>query len=218
MSGGRCRRVSMPASAHSGVTRRSPSNCAARAGRWRPTALPDRAAGVSEPAARNIETIARLEREALHDRSRLDRFTDAVTAAAGSPLFIVGHAIWFGVWIAVNVMSGRPFDPYPFGLLMLAVSLEAIFLSAAVLMTQNRMQRQADKRAHLDLQVNLLAEQELTTMLKMLAGICQRLDVTVNERDGQVQQLLKDTDIQTIATALDRELPDATTAPSSAPE
>jgi uncharacterized membrane protein len=180
--------------------------------------LPDNAPGVAEPAARNIEAIATLEREALHDRSRLDRFTDAVTATAGSPLFIVGHAIWFAAWIAVNVTSDHPFDPYPFGLLMLVVSLEAIFLSAAVLMTQNRMQRQADKRAHLDLQVNLLAEQELTTMLKMLTGLCQRLDVKVVERGDKVQQLLEETDIQTISTALDRELTGSSTAsPSSAP-
>ena len=177
--------------------------------------MPGKAA-VPEPAARNIEAIAALEREALHDRSRLDRFTDAVTAAAGSPVFIVGHAVWFGGWIALNVSREHPFDPYPFGLLMLVVSLEAIFLSAAVLMTQNRMQRQADKRAHLDLQVNLLAEQELTTMLKMLTGICQRLDVPVAVRDENVDQLAKDTDIHTIAAALDRELTDAT-APSPAP-
>jgi len=180
--------------------------------------LSDKAAAVPEPAARNIEAIAALEREALQDQSRLDRFTGAVTAAAGSPVFLVAHAIWFTGWIAFNVTRERPPDPYPFGLLMLIVSLEAIFLSAAVLMTQNRMQRQADKRAHLDLQVNLLAEQELTTILKMLTGLCQRLDVHVNEGDGQIQQLLEDTDIQTLATALDRELPDATTTePSSAP-
>ena len=178
--------------------------------------MPDKAA-VPEPAARNIEAIASLEREALLDQSRLDRFTGAVTAAAGSPVFLVAHAIWFTGWIAFNVTREQPPDPYPFGLLMLIVSLEAIFLSAAVLMTQNRMQRQADKRAHLDLQVNLLAEQELTTMLKMLTGLCQRFGINVNERDGQVQQLLEDTDIQTLATALDRELPDATTEPSSAP-
>jgi len=61
---------------------------------------------VSELAARNIEAIAALEREALHDRSRLDRFTAAITRAAGSPIFIVGHALWFGGWIALNVMSG----------------------------------------------------------------------------------------------------------------
>ena len=179
--------------------------------------LPDKATAVPEPAARNIAAIAALEREALHDRSRLDRFTDAVTAAAGSPVFIVGHAVWFGGWIALNVTGDHPFDPYPFGLLMLVVSLEAIFLSAAVLMSQNRMQRQADKRAHLDLQVNLLAEQELTTMLKMLTGLCQRLDVNIIEHDGQVEQLLKETNIHTIADALDRELTGSATAPSSAP-
>ncbi|HEV8212099.1 MAG TPA: DUF1003 domain-containing protein [Vicinamibacterales bacterium] len=177
--------------------------------------MSDKAAAVPEPAARNIEAIASLEREALHDQSRLDRFTGAVTAAAGSPLFLVAHAIWFAGWIVFNVTRAQPPDPYPFGLLMLIVSLEAIFLSAAVLMTQNRMQRQADKRAHLDLQVNLLAEQELTTMLKMLRGLCHRLDVPIGTHDGQVEQLLEDTDIQTLATALDREMPDATTAPSS---
>lgn len=171
---------------------------------------------VAHPSVRNIEAIATLERAALHDRTRLDRFTDAVTATAGSPVFIVGHAAWFAGWITLNLAREHPFDPYPFGLLMLIVSLEAIFLSAAVLMTQNRMQRQADKRAHLDLQVNLLAEQELTTMLKMLAGICRHLNVTIDARDGHVEQQLADTDIHTISAAIDRELADAT-APSSAP-
>jgi uncharacterized membrane protein len=173
-------------------------------------------AAISEPAARNIEAIAALERDALHERSRVDRFTGAVTAAAGSPAFLLLHAVWFTGWIVLNTARRPAFDPYPFGLLMLIVSLEAIFLSAAVLMTQNRMQRQADKRAHLDLQVNLLAEQELTTMLKMLTAIGQRLDVT-EARDGAVAQLAKDTDIQTIAVAIDRELTDTPTAPSSAP-
>ena len=177
----------------------------------------DKPATVPETAARNIETIANLERRALHDRSRLDRFTDAVTSSAGSPLFIVGHAVWFGGWIAVNLMRDRPFDPYPFGLLMLAVSLEAIFLSAAVLMTQNRMQRQADKRAHLDLQVNLLAEQELTAILQMLQGLCRRLDVKVEGPDDRVEQLTEDTDIRTLALALERELADPATEPSSEP-
>lgn len=172
-------------------------------------------ARVPDPAARNIEAIAALEREALHDRTQLDRFTDRVTAAAGSPAFIIAHAVWFGGWIVYNATRDHAFDPYPFGLLMLVVSLEAIFLSAAVLMTQNRMQRQADKRAHLDLQVNLLAEQELTTMLKMLAGICRRLEVAVESRDANVDQLVKDTDIHTIAVAIDRELTDATDQPSA---
>jgi uncharacterized membrane protein len=81
-------------------------------------------------------------------------------------------------------MRERPFDPFPFGFLMLLVSLEAIFLTAIVLMTQNRMRRQADKRAHLDLQVNLLAEQELTAMLQMLNALCERMGVAAPARDS----------------------------------
>jgi len=179
--------------------------------------LPDKRAGVPEPAARNIEAIAALEREALHDRSRLDRFTDLVTHAAGSPAFLVGHAIWFGGWIAINAWRTPPFDPYPFSLLMLVVALEAIFLSAAVLMTQNRMQRQADKRAHLDLQVNLLAEQELTAILQMLTAVCRRLGVEEAPGAAEVGDLLAQTDIHTLSAAIDRELPDAPTSRSSAP-
>jgi uncharacterized membrane protein len=179
-----------------------------------------KAAGVPEPAARNIAAIATLERAARSDRTRLDRFTDVVTTAAASPLFLVAHGLWVGGWITINVLRPGPFDPYPFGLLMLVVSLEAIFLSAAVLMTQNRMQRQADKRAHLDLQVNLLAEQELTAILRMLTALSQRLGVEVPQTAGAVRELLEQTDIHTLSDALDRELPDAasTPAPSSAPE
>jgi uncharacterized membrane protein len=178
--------------------------------------LPDSGRAVPEPAARNIEAIGALERSALQDRSWLDRVTTAVTAAAGHPLFLFSHAIWFAGWIGYNVIGDRPFDPYPFGLLMLIVALEAVLLTTAVLMKQNRMQRQAERRTHLDLQVNLLAEQELTTMLKMLAGICERLDVKIPAGRGSVDQLVKETDINTIASAIDREM-DETTASSSAP-
>lgn len=181
--------------------------------------MPVKTTTVPEPAARNIEAIAALERAARSDRTRLDRFTDAVTTAAGSPAFIVGHAIWFAAWIVINVMRPGPFDPYPFGLLMLVVSLEAIFLSAAVLMTQNRMQHQADKRAHLDLQVNLLAEQELTAILRMLTAVSQRLGIDPAQAADRVDQLLEQTDIEKLSAALDQKLPDAATspAPSSAP-
>jgi uncharacterized membrane protein len=173
-----------------------------------------------EPAARNIEAIAALEREALHHRTAIDRITDAVTAAAGSAAFVLVHAALFGAWIALNATGKLTFDPYPFNLLMLVVSLEAIFLTSMVLMTQNRMTRQADKRAHLDLQVNLLAEQELTAMLQMLSALCQCVGVEVKVRDRRVEQLLKDTDIHQLANALDRELTDekaAATETESAP-
>lgn len=182
--------------------------------------MPHKGTGVPGPAARNIEAIAALERAALHDRTPLDRFTDVITHAAGSPAFIIAHAIWFATWIAINVWREPPFDSYPFGLLILLVSLEAIFLTGAVLMTQNRMQRQADKRAHLDLQVNLLAEQELTAILQLLHKMAERLGVDTVESGGRIEELLAETNVHTLSAAIDREFPDSSpsaTAASSAP-
>lgn len=158
-------------------------------------------------ASDNIRLIASLERQALHDRTALDRVTDTITSTAGSPIFVIAHAAWFTVWIGLNV-TGHQFDPFPFNLLTLIVSLEAIFLTGFVLMTQNRMTRQADRRAHLDLQVNMLAEQELTTMLQMLTALCERAGVPGAARDARVAQMAKETDIHTIADAIDRELVD----------
>src|SRR4029077_1517302 len=108
------------------------------------------------------------------------------------------HAVWFAAWIVWNTM--RPaFDPFPYSLLNLVVALEAVFLTSVVLMKQNYMTRLADRRAHLDLQVNLLAEQELTAMLHMLHGLCTNAGVHVAIRDERVQQLLAETDIRKIA-------------------
>jgi len=98
------------------------------------------------------------------------------------------------------------FDPYPFSLLNVFVSLEAIFLTSFVLMTQNRMTKQADRRAHLDLQVNLLAEQELTAILQMLYALCQKAGTCARINDVRVEQLLRDTDIVQLAITLEKEL------------
>ena len=106
------------------------------------------------------------------------------------------------------MISGiEPFDPFPFGFLTLVVSLEAIFLSVFVLMSQNRMTRQADKRAHLDLQIDLLAEQELTTILHMLRALCAKHGVDVDVPNERMRQQLKDTDVHTLASTLDKRLP-----------
>ncbi len=121
--------------------------------------------------------------------------------------FIVAHAALFIGWILFNRDVSR-IDPFPFNLLTLIVSLEAIFLTGFVLMTQNRMTRQADRRAHLDLQVNMLAEQELTAILNMVYGLTERAGVKVDIRDARVRELLKTTDVQKLAVALDRELSD----------
>jgi uncharacterized membrane protein len=146
--------------------------------------------------------LAQKERD---DRTGIDRLAEAVAHVAGSTPFIVIHAIWFTAWIVLNT-TRFAFDPYPYSLLNLVVALEAVFLTSVVLMTQNHMTRLADRRAHLDLQVNLLAEQELTAILHMLHGLCTQAGVNVAIRDERVQQLLTETDIRKIAVALDRGL------------
>jgi uncharacterized membrane protein len=88
------------------------------------------------------------------------------------------------------------------------MSVEAIFLAVFVLMSQNRMTRQADHRAHLNLQVDLLAEQELTTMLRMLYALCQRHGVDIDISSERVRGLLKETDVQKLASDLEQRLPD----------
>ena len=106
----------------------------------------------------------------------------------------------------LNRGAGR-FDPFPYSLLNVLVSLEAIVLTSFVLMTQNRMTHQTDRRAHLDLQVNLLAEQELTAILQMLYALCQKAGTCARVNDARVDQLLRETDIVQLAVALDKELP-----------
>src|ERR1700687_5263339 len=156
------------------------------------------------PVVHNIQAMVQLEQDALDKRTPVDRVIAAVTRVAGSTTFIVVHAVWFTIWIALNT-TRYAFDAYPFSLLNLVVALEAVFLTSVVLMTQNQMARLTDRRAQLDLQVNLLAEQELTAMLHMLHGLCAHAGVKVTIRDERVQQLLTETDIHKIAVALDRE-------------
>jgi uncharacterized membrane protein len=159
---------------------------------------------LEHPVGVNVQAIGQLERDMLNQQTLIDRVTAAITRVTGSAPFIAAHAVWFGLWILLNTTRYR-FDAYPFQLLNLVVALEAVFLTSVVLMTQNRMAQVADRRAHLDLQVNMLAEQELTAMLHMLHGLCAHAGVQVSIQDERVQQLLEETDIHKIAVALDRE-------------
>jgi uncharacterized membrane protein len=156
------------------------------------------------PVALNVQTIAKLERDEVSRMTLVDRVSSTITQVAGSASFIAAHVVWFAMWMVLN-STRHTFDAYPFQLLNLVVALEAVFLTSVVLMTQNRMAQLADRRAHLDLQVNMLAEQELTAMLHMLHGLRTRAGVRVSIRDERLQQLLKDTDIQKIVVALDGE-------------
>jgi uncharacterized membrane protein len=147
-----------------------------------------------------------LERASRDNRSYVARITDAVSGLASSPTFIVAHLLWFGLWIGGNTIGGLRFDLYPFNLLTLAVSLEAIVLTGFVLMAQARMTQQADKRAHLDLQVNLLAEQELTAILRVQCLMAERAGIDIATVDPRMQALRNRTNVQQLADAIDTEM------------
>jgi len=100
-----------------------------------------------------------------------------------------------------------PFDPFPFSLLTSIVSLEAIFLTLFVLASQNRLTRETDKRAHLDLQVNLLAEQEMTVVLRMLKELCEHFNLTATARSEIFRGLIRQTDVGELAERVERDLP-----------
>jgi|SRR5687768_12407326 len=160
---------------------------------------------------KNIRAIADLEEHALHQRGTASRISDAISRATGSAPFALFHIVGFGAWFVLNtkmVPAIEPFDPYPFNFLTLVVSLEAIFLSVFVLMSQNRLTRQAEMRTHLDLQVNMLAEQELTAILRMVEGLCKKHGVEVPMREDRLEELVKETDVHTVAAALEDRLPD----------
>jgi uncharacterized membrane protein len=137
----------------------------------------------SDIMRKNVAALAEMQRQALAQRSVQDRAADAITDFAGSMAFVYVHAVWFGLWVLLNVGLLRvphltEFDPFPFGLLTMVVSLEAIFLSTFILVSQNRQAKLSERRAEIDLQVNMLAEQKATKVLEMLDQMAQQLDAS----------------------------------------
>lgn len=154
----------------------------------------------------NIHAVAKLELEALRPRSSIDRLTEQVTRAASSPLFTVVHVLWFGAWILMGTLGPWRFDPYPFNFLTLVVSLEAIVLTGFVLRDQSRMAQINDQRAHLDLQVNLLAEEELTTILSIVCGLAGHVGYDPHAGNPKLKELLAHTNVKALADQIEREL------------
>jgi uncharacterized membrane protein len=152
-------------------------------------------AGVVE---RNIRTLLEQRREHERRRSLDERIADAVTYFAGSMRFVYLHVVVFGLWIAINLgwLPVRPFDP-TFVVLAMAASVEAIFLSTFVLISQNRMAALADKRADLDLQISLLAEHEISRVIALLTVIAERMDIE-QARDPELAELARDVEPQRV--------------------
>jgi uncharacterized membrane protein len=165
----------------------------------------------SDAIRRNIELVAKLEERFLERRSFSERSADAIAAFCGSMTFVVVHAAGYSLWILINtgLIPGIPqFDKFPFLLLSMVVSLEAIFLSTFVLMAQNRMNKRADSRAHLDLQINLLTEKEMTLVLQMLRQIGTRLGIDEKFQKDEIEQLSAETPVELVADQLKEKIPD----------
>ena len=142
----------------------------------------------------NIRTIVRLRQNAARARSLQDKIADVVTDYSGRTVFVYIHIVWFGIWILFNEghYGFKPFDPFPYGLLTMLVSLEAIFLSTFVLISQNRLSQEAERRADLDLHIGLLTEHELTRALRMLDAIQHKLEI-VHDDDRELADLEMET-------------------------
>lgn len=162
------------------------------------------ATSVEDLTEQNVRAIVELEEVAKAHRSRSQRLAHAIAAFCGTLTFVWIHVVWFGGWVLANTLPGlHHLDPFPYTFLTLLVSLEAIFLSTFILISQNEETRLTERRNALDLQINLLTEQENTKMLCMLAQIAKKLDVDL-QGDPTLAVLEQATRPQKLAEQIDR--------------
>jgi uncharacterized membrane protein len=143
-----------------------------------------RAHSLNELTQRNVELIGRMEKESEAQRTFGARAADVFTAAVGSWTFLIAQTAILAAWIAVNLVAwAYRWDPYPFILLNLVLSFQAAYATPIIMMSQNRQARLSERRNHLDLQINLLAEQETTEILRLLRKLCAKSGVSL---EGEV--------------------------------
>ena len=162
------------------------------------------ARSVDDLTERNVRSIIELERAARSKLTVSQRLAQRISTFCGSMPFVWVHVAWFACWITLNVLPGvRHVDPFPFTFLTLIVSLEAIFLTTFILISQNEETRVSERRNALDLQINLLTEQENTQMLRMLEQIAKKVGVSFDD-DPTVSVLEQATRPEKLAAQIDR--------------
>ncbi|HEX6630891.1 MAG TPA: DUF1003 domain-containing protein, partial [Gemmatimonadaceae bacterium] len=140
-------------------------------------------------------------------RTRAQALADGLTRVASSPTFLLVHLLWFAVWILANVglLGVHPFDPFPFGLLTLVLSIEAIVLTIFVLMSQGREATIAELREEITLQVNLRIEEEVTKTLQLVTGLYARLGFPLGA-DADLRDMLRPLDAHVIEEELTEQI------------
>lgn len=170
---------------------------------------PDVRASPAEVAQQNIRTVAELQRRIEEKRTLGERVSGRLVRALGSMPFVLLQAALLLGWLMVNlgwVPGVRPFDPFPFGILTLVVTAEGVFLAIFILIASNRLSRESDQRAHLDLQISLLAEAEVTKILTVLRDLSCKLGHDPHLEDAELADLSEPTDLPAIADTLEREI------------
>lgn len=160
---------------------------------------------ISNPTARMIQSI-----KSKHDatRSISERWADRLTEIFGSINFFLLNALWFAIWIIINlgfIPGVRPFDPFPFGLLTMIVSLEAIFLSIFVLLSQNRGSKVDALREEVDLNIDIITEKELTKIMHLLVLLLKKSGIDISD-DNEVEEMLKDLNTSKIEKILEKQI------------
>lgn len=159
---------------------------------------------------RNIHSVADLERTFEQRRNVTDRIADVISGFTGSITFVVVHLVIITAWFLINtgvIPHAKKFDPFPFILLSMCVSVEAVLLSTFVLMKQNRMQQKTDIRDHLNLQIDLLAEKEVTKSLQLLRAIAQKVGVD-EENDTELDEMANTTSVDSLAEQIESTMAD----------
>jgi uncharacterized membrane protein len=160
---------------------------------------------------KNIDAIIEAEQAAHRSRSASEVVYEFVGGVIGTLGFVGAQLIGVLLWMATNAGSAPPiypFDPFPFPILSLILALEAVLIAAFVLMKQNRMSKLADRRAHLDLQINLTTERETTKIIGMLLEISKGLDLQHKVLDEESRQLSRLLTIETLIAAMHSKFPD----------
>ncbi|HJS52005.1 MAG TPA: DUF1003 domain-containing protein [Pyrinomonadaceae bacterium] len=162
---------------------------------------------LEEELQNNVEKIIAIEQEHKDNQTRGEKLSEVIARFCGSMTFVYIHIVWFGGWVLLNSLTSFAFDPFPFTFLTLVVSLEAIFLSTFILISQNNETKLTERRNHLDLQINILAEQENTRMLELVRLIARK--VGVEHDDPKTEALLEHVEpvkiVEQIVTAKDED-------------
>src|SRR5262249_48246492 len=159
---------------------------------------------LDEVTRKNIESIVRLRQAAEGKRTLGERFADGVAATVGSWPFIICQSALLIAWMVLNLIGWiYHWDPSPFILLNLVLSFQAAYASPIIMMSQNRQAKLDARRNHLDLQINLLAEQENTEMLKLLRLLCEKSGIQI-ETSAAEKALEERTSLQDVLRQIDR--------------